>query len=118
MTIKPRATLSWVRLKPDTAYSPMTIEEFRATLGDSEPPAVAPLVRAMWHAARGNWDEAHRIAQDINDHYGAWVHAHLHRLEGDLGNARYWYGHAAQPEATDSIEAEWERIATELLRSS
>jgi len=93
----------------------MTIDEFRATLADAEPPAVAPVLRAMWHAANGNWNEAHRIAQDINDPSGAWVHAHLHRAEGDSGNARYWYHQAAQGEATDSLEAEWERIATELL---
>src|SRR5262245_60718800 len=96
----------------------MTLDEFRATLNDAEPPAVAPVLRAMWHAANGEWDEAHRIAQDINDRSGAWVHAHLHRVEGDLGNARYWYSHAGQAEATESIEAEWEQIVTELLRSS
>jgi hypothetical protein len=95
----------------------MNLDEFRATLSGTEPPAVAPLLRAMWYAANGKWDEAHGIAQEINDRYGAWVHAHLHRVEGDLGNARYWYKHAAQAEATDSIQAEWERIAAELLRS-
>jgi hypothetical protein len=96
----------------------MTIDDFRATLRDAEPPAVAPVLRAMWHAANGNWSEAHRIAQDINDRSGAWVHAHLHRAEGDLGNARYWYRQAAQDEATDSLEAEWSRIATALLATS
>ena len=95
----------------------MTVEEFRATLNGPAPPAVTPLLRAMWYAANGKWDDAHRIAQDINDRSGAWVHAHLHRVEGDLGNARYWYAHAAKVEATESIEAEWERIVTELLRS-
>ena len=96
----------------------MTLDEYRATLDDREPPTVAPVLRAMWYAANGKWDEAHRIAQDINDRSGAWVHAHLHRVEGDLGNARYWYSHAAQAEATGSIAAEWERIVTELLGSS
>lgn len=96
----------------------MTIEEFKATLGNAEPPPVAPVLRAMWHAANGNWNEAHRIAQDINDRSGAWVHAHLHRAEGDLGNASYWYRQAAQRESTDSLEAEWARIVNELLRSA
>jgi hypothetical protein len=96
----------------------MDLDEFRATLSNAKPPAVAPVLRAMWYAANGEWDEAHGIAQEINDRYGAWVHAHLHRVEGDLANARYWYRHAAQAEATDSIQAEWERIAAELLRSS
>jgi hypothetical protein len=94
----------------------MTVEEFRDTLRDSDPPAVAPVLRALWHAAKGNWDEAHRIAQDIDDRSGSWVHAHLHRAEGDLGNARYWYRQAAQGEATDSLEEEWSRIVAELLR--
>jgi hypothetical protein len=96
----------------------MTIDEFRATLRDADPPPVAPVLRAMWHAANGSWNEAHRIAQDINDRSGAWVHAHLHRAEGDLGNARYWYRQAAQREATDSLEAEWSRITTALLATS
>jgi len=95
----------------------MTIDEFRGTLSDDEPPAVAPVLRALWHAAKGHWDEAHRIAQDINDRSGSWVHAHLHRAEGDLGNARYWYRQADQREATDSLEEEWSRIVDELLRS-
>lgn len=93
----------------------MNLDEFRATLSEATPPAVAPLLRAMWYAANGKWDDAHGIAQDVNDRSGAWVHAHLHRVEGDLGNARYWYRQAAQHEATDSIEAEWSRIVTELL---
>ena len=97
---------------------PMTVDEFRATLKGDDPPAVSPVLRAMWHAARGNWEEAHRIAQDINDRSGSWVHAHLHRAEGDLSNARYWYDQAAQREATDSLEEEWARITTELLGSS
>ena len=58
----------------------MTLDEFRATLHDAEPPAVRPLLRAMWYAANGKWNEAHRIAQENNDRSGAWVHAHLHRV--------------------------------------
>jgi hypothetical protein len=93
----------------------MTIEEFKATLNDKEPPSVAPALRAMWYAANGKWEEAHRIAQDINSPSGALVHAYLHRLEGDLGNARYWYRQASQTEATDGLQPEWARITTALL---
>ena len=96
----------------------MTIDEFKATLNDTTPPAVPPVLRAMWHAGKGQWDEAHRIAQDVNDQSGAWVHAHLHRVEGDLGNARYWYRQASQPEAFDSLDAEWLRIAAALLQAT
>lgn len=93
----------------------MTLEEFRATLSESNPPDVAPLLRAMWHDAKGDWDRAHAIAQDIGEASGSWVHAYLHRKEGDLGNAAYWYSRAQQPVATDSLDAEWTRIATALL---
>ena len=94
----------------------MTLEEFKATLSQGEPPGAAPLLRALWHDARGDWDGAHRVAQDVDDKSGAWVHAYLHRKEGDLGNAAYWYQRAGQAIATDSLDAEWERIVVALLR--
>ena len=93
----------------------MTIDEFKRTLAAGVAPKVDPLLRALWHAARGEWDTAHTIAQDVDDKNGAWVHAYLHRQEGDLGNAAYWYGRAEQPVASDSLEAEWDRIAAALI---
>ena len=96
----------------------MTIDEFRTTLTKSSPPAGSPLLRALWHAARGEWNEAHAIAQDVDDKDGAWLHAYLHRQEGDLGNAAYWYQRASQPVAADSLDAEWARIVTALLAAS
>ena len=93
----------------------MTLEEFRASVSGREPPRVAPALLALWHDARGDWDAAHSVAQDVDDESGAWVHAYLHRKEGDIGNARYWYDRAGRPEATDSLDAEWSRIVAELL---
>ena len=93
----------------------MTLDEFRATLSSDASPAVAPALVALWHDARGDWTKAHELANDVDDRTGAWVHAYLHRKEGDLGNAAYWYGRAQQPTATDAIEAEWERIVRTLL---
>jgi len=93
----------------------MTLDEFKATLSSGAPPAVTPLLVALWHDARGEWDAAHTVAQDIDDRSGAWVHAYLHRKEGDPGNAAYWYDRAGQPVATDSLDAEWTRIAAALL---
>ncbi len=93
----------------------MTITEFKATLAAATPPSVTPLLLALWHDARGEWDEAHGIAQDVDDASGAWVHAYLHRKEGDVGNAGYWYRRAGQRIATDSVDAEWDRIVTSLL---
>ena len=93
----------------------MTLADFTATLADATPPAVPPLLLALWHDARGDWDKAHTLAQEVDDASGAWVHAYLHRKEGDLGNAGYWYGRAKQPVATDALDEEWARIATALL---
>jgi hypothetical protein len=94
----------------------VSIGEFRASLAGTAPvPALAPPLAALWWAAKGDWDAAHRIVQDESTREAAWVHAYLHRVEGDLGNAGYWYRQAAQPVAKDSLDAEWERIAVSLL---
>ena len=95
----------------------MTLEEFTTSLGHPTPPAhLTALLRALWEDARGDWDAAHRLAQDVDDAEGAWVHAYLHRKEGDLGNAAYWYRRAGQPPASDSLQDEWTRIVRALLR--
>jgi len=85
---------------------------------DSAPPAGAtPAVQALWHDARGDWDAAHTCAQDDDSAAGSWVHAYLHRKEGDLGNAGYWYARAGRtrPAAGTSLETEWAAIARALL---
>ena len=93
----------------------MTLEEFRTTLSSSQPPSVPAALQALWHDAHADWDAAHEMANSVDDPTGAWVHAYLHRKEGDLGNAAYWYKRAGQPVATDALEVEWERIASALL---
>src|SRR4051794_40486723 len=97
---------------------PMTLDEFKAMLTRPASPQVGPLLVALWHDARGEWDEAHRVAQDVDDADGAWVHAYLHRKEGDVDNAAYWYRQAGQPVASDSVESEWERLVARLLSSA
>ena len=76
---------------------------------------LSPPLRALWHDARGDWAAAHQVAQDIDNETGSWIHAYLHRKEGDLGNAGYWYRRARKAEWHDSLDAEWEQIATALL---
>jgi hypothetical protein len=94
----------------------MTLEQFRSTLSeDSAPKGLSPALRAMWEDAKGNWSAAHSIAQDIEDQTGSWIHAYLHRKEGDPGNAGYWYRRAGKPAALDTLEEEWARIVTALL---
>lgn len=70
---------------------------------------------ALWWAKRGDWDRAHGIVQDDGSAAAAWVHAYLHRVEGDLGNAGYWYRRAGKPVTEVAPEAEWEQIVRELL---
>ncbi len=98
----------------------MTLDEFRATLTAATPPeALGALLTALWYDARGDWQRAHAIAQDVADtEGGAWVHAYLHRKEGDPGNAAYWYRRASQPVATDSLDEEWARLVAALLARS
>ena len=93
----------------------MTVDEFKRTLTAPTPPALPTLLLALWHDARGDWEKAHTLAQDVDGPSGAWVHAYLHRKEGDLGNAGYWYRRANQPIATDPLDAEWTRLVAALL---
>ena len=94
----------------------MTLDEFRTTLSDKEPPQSASLlVAALWHDARDDWNRAHQIAQDIENEDAAWVHAYLHRKEGDLGNAAYWYRRARRPVCDIPLESEWTEIVASLL---
>ena len=69
----------------------------------------------MWYDAKGNWDEAHDLAQEIESKSGSWVHAYLHNKEGDRSNAAYWYRKAGKPFPDKSLEEEWEEIVTFLL---
>jgi len=93
----------------------MTLEDFKDTLSASLPPAVSPALVALWHDARGDWQAAHGVAQDVKDDTGSWVHAYLHRKEGDLSNAAYWYARAQRPVASGPLESEWDQIAAALL---
>jgi len=95
----------------------MTFEEFRraATGRTGEPPAgLTPAQQALWHDARGDWDRAHACAQEDPGRAGAWVHAYLHRKEGDRGNAAYWYQRANRPVAEGDFAEEWTEIARAL----
>ena len=94
----------------------MNLAAFRATIDDAAPPpGVSLALAALWWDAKGDWDRAHGCAQDQDDAAGAAVHAYLHRKEGDLGNAGYWYRRAGRPVASGALAAEWEALAAELL---
>ena len=89
----------------------MTVEEFAESDGRFDQPAL----RALWLAGREEWEQAHEIAQSEESREGAWVHAYLHRAEGDTSNAGYWYRRAGRPAQTGDLRAEWEAIVMELL---
>ncbi|HHZ82694.1 MAG TPA: hypothetical protein EYN60_01520 [Nitrospirales bacterium] len=94
----------------------MTFDLFKATLVDDAPPAeIDPVLRALWLEARGDWDGAHKIIQDSSDRSAAWVHAYLHRKEGDLTNAAYWYSRAGRDVSSFSLDGEWEEVVKTLL---
>ncbi len=88
-----------------------------AEAGEAPPPELPDLLRAMWLARQDRWHEAHEIAQEVPSAMGSWVHAHLHLLEGDLGNAGYWYSRAGKPPRQRGEEDEgWREIAAALLQ--
>jgi hypothetical protein len=82
---------------------------------DAPPPQATPMLRALWFGLRGDWDAAHELAQAQDDAQGAWVHAWLHRVEGDLGNADYWYRRAGRPSHRGDTRAEALDIARALI---
>lgn len=91
----------------------MTIDQFQASLAGEAPPAdLSACLTALWHEARGDWDRAHGIVQEIDTVEASWVHAYLHRREGDESNARYWYGMARKPFPHGrSLDDEWRDLA-------
>jgi hypothetical protein len=94
----------------------MNIEGFESCLKDARPPAALPaLLSALWHDARGDWKRAHEIVQGEKGEDAAAVHAYLHRKEGDLSNADYWYGRARRQRPATTLEHEWRELAVLLL---
>src|SRR5690554_7813622 len=94
----------------------MTFDEFQASLNsDSPPQGLDRALQALWYDAKGKWTEAHRLAQEEENATGAWVHAYLHRVEGDPANAAYWYRRANKPVSDASLADEWRDLVTALL---
>jgi hypothetical protein len=97
----------------------MQLSEFRATLSVGKPPEeLSDVLKAMWLDANGDWDRAHELAQSVDTADGSWVHAYLHRVEGDLGNAGYWYRRAGHEVHRGALSDEWEEIVSALLSSA
>lgn len=94
----------------------MTLDEFRKCLSDTEPPAnLSRALEGLWWDTKNDWARAHECAQQVEDTDGSWVHAYLHRKEGDLSNAAFWYRRAGKPICHEPLETEWTAIARSLL---
>ncbi|MCB0629377.1 MAG: hypothetical protein R2824_06560 [Saprospiraceae bacterium] len=94
----------------------MTFLEFESSLQEKNPPVgLSDALRAMWYAGKEDWESSHNIAQDIHSHEGSWIHAYLHRWEGDEWNANYWYRRAGRSMPKGSLKEEWRTITEALL---
>lgn len=95
----------------------MKLYEFKEMLSGQEPPKnVSVYLQALWFDARKDWDKAHQIVQDIHDNDASWIHAYLHRKEGDVFNAEYWYNRAGKKRPDIPLDKEWDEIAEALLQ--
>lgn len=96
----------------------MQLEEFRKTINAKDPPSnLNNYALALWYDAKGNWEKAHTLIQDLPDKTAARIHGYLHRKEGDTGNAGYWYSRAGTSMPAESVEQEWNTIAKAVLRA-
>ena len=94
----------------------MTLDDSRQSLTATEPAAGLTLALVgLWRDGKGDWKRAHESAQQDEGPEGSWVHAYLHRKEGDEGNAAYWYSRAHKPVCREPLDAEWLSIVKALL---
>ena len=94
----------------------MTLDDFRRSLTATNPPnELTRALAGLWWDAKGDWTRAHESAQHDQGRDGSWVHAYLHRKEGDQGNAAYWYGRAGKAACRESLDEEWASIVRALL---
>ena len=93
----------------------MTLPEFKDDIQNNVLPSTL-ILQALFYDARGDWGKAHDLVNDLNDPDSSWIHAYLHRKEGDLWNARYWYRRSGREEFTGSLNDEWEELAQYFLR--
>ena len=94
----------------------MTFEQFQQSLSKSSPPStISKHLESLWYDGKGDWEQSHNIIQDINDSKASWIHAYLHRKEGDIWNADYWYNQAGKKRPATSLEEEWEEIVRKII---
>ncbi|MGN6164698.1 MAG: hypothetical protein ACTHOF_09175 [Flavisolibacter sp.] len=94
----------------------MDISAFMESLvNDHLPSSLSVYLQALWFDGKGNWQEAHRLIQDVGDEKAAWIHAYLHRKEGDVWNADYWYSKAGKIRPSISLDDEWHNLVCSFM---
>lgn len=94
----------------------MTLDKFKSSLSrDEVPPGLSIELVSLWHDGKGDWNMSHEVIQDINSKNAAWIHAYLHRKEGDRGNAQYWYSRANKTMPEMSLDEEWNVLVKHFL---
>jgi hypothetical protein len=94
----------------------MNFQDFNNSLSQNNPPdIISDYLKALWYDRKGNWQKAHELIQDIEDKSAAWIHAYLHRKEGDVWNADYWYNRAGKKRPSVSLPEEWAAIVEAML---
>ncbi|MBK1439590.1 hypothetical protein JHJ32_06310 [Parapedobacter sp. ISTM3] len=94
----------------------MDFEAFNSSLEHEVPPiSLTVQLEALWYDGKGQWEKAHDLINDLTDNQSAHVHAYLHRKEGDLSNADYWYRRAGQQRPATTLEEEWRALVKRLL---
>ena len=95
----------------------MTFAEFKSTLTQaSSPKGLSAELEALWHDGKGDWHASHEVIQDVDSKNAAWIHAYLHRKEGDVANAGYWYSRAGKKMPSTSLDEEWKSLVENFLR--
>ena len=93
-----------------------TLSDFKASLNSDQPgTGLSVQLKSLWYDGKGDWHKAHAQVDQLTDQASAWVHAYLHRKEGDVGNADYWYNKARQTRPDMSLEKEWEQLVLQFL---
>jgi hypothetical protein len=93
----------------------MSLDEFKSSLHDKVPPKMSVYLESLWYDGKDDWSKSHTIIQDIEDKNAAWIHAYLHRKEGDISNADYWYNRAGKKRPAISLNEEWENLVKNFL---
>jgi hypothetical protein len=95
----------------------MNISEFTESTKESAPPQASVYLKALWYDHKNNWNTAHELVDELEDEKGCWVHAYLHRKEGDISNADYWYTRAGRKRPAVSLNEEWGQLVTFFLNN-